>query len=113
MIYNQSKYRNQRICVDGRWFDSKREARRFKELQLLERAGEISDLKTQVPFLLIPKQPRKRGKPEQPCQYIADFTYTDKGGEYVVEDAKGKQTPEYIIKRKLMLKEHGIEIREV
>ena len=113
MIYNTSKYKNQRTCIDGRWFDSKREARRFKELQLLERAGEISDLKTQVPFRLIEKQPRKRGKPEQPVDYIADFTYWDKDNEFVVEDAKGKRTAEYIIKRKLMLKVHDIEIREV
>lgn len=113
MYQRYNKYQNQRTNIDGRWFDSKREARRFCELQLLERAGEITDLSTQVPFRLLEKQTREHGKPEQPVDYIADFTYRDKDGRFVVEDAKGKRTAEYIIKRKLMLFIHGIEIREV
>lgn len=113
MIQSYNKYRNQRTCVDGRFFDSKREARRFTELQLLQRAGEISDLQTQVSYQLIPSQKRQHGKAEKAVHYIADFVYKTRDGETVVEDAKGAKTPEYIIKRKLMLLVYGIEIREV
>ena len=50
---------------------------------------------------------------ERKCEYIADFVYTDKDGNTIVEDAKGVRTPEYKIKRKLMLYRHGIKIKEV
>lgn len=94
----------------------------------MELAGEISDLRLQVKYVLIPTQrapsfevykrgPNKgRRKPgevlEKECAYIADFVYT-KGGETVVEDAKGVRTKEYIIKRKLMLERYGIQIKEI
>lgn len=112
---SNNKYQNQRICIEGRWFDSKREGRRFQELRLLERGGEISDLKTQVDYELIPTQTRQHGKAERAVHYIADFVYQDNrhGGALVVEDAKGVRTPEYIIKRKLMLQKYGIEVKEV
>lgn len=106
-----NKYRNRKTEVDGITFDSRKEAKRYQELKLLERAGEISDLQRQVPFLLIPAQ-RIGGKvAERAVQYKADFVYTDHG-ETVVEDTKGIRTGEYIIKRKLMLYVHGISIRE-
>jgi hypothetical protein len=76
-------------------------------LRLLEQSGEILGLREQVPFEVIPKQDGER-----PCKYIADFTYTTKRGEYVVEDTKGVRTVDYVIKRKLMLHVHGIRIRE-
>ena len=117
-----SKYHAQR------WngYDSKREAKRAAELKAMVTAGEISDLREQVPFELIPAQYEvvmrtgKRGqalKPkrrclERACSYIADFVY-NKNGEQVVEDAKGVHTPDYIIKRKLMLDKFGIRIQEV
>lgn len=110
-------------------YDSKREARRAQELRLLEKAGRISDLREQVKYELIPAQwaeePRigKRGQPLKPrrrcieraCDYIADFVYRLPSGELIVEDAKSPatRTPEYIIKRKLMLYVHGIKIVEV
>lgn len=103
-----SKYRAQKVQVDGITFDSKKEARRYCELRLLERAGEIRDLELQKKYELIPKQ----GK-ERPVHYIADFVYKDKKGAEVVEDTKGVRTPDYIIKRKLMLWVHGITIHEV
>ncbi|MBQ1295794.1 MAG: DUF1064 domain-containing protein [Clostridiales bacterium] len=123
-----NKYRNKKCILDGIEFDSKKEMRRYSELKLLERAGEISDLKIQVPFLLLPDQYEpstevytrgenkgklKKGKLiEKSCQYIADFTYVDRGGNYIVEDVKGKKTKEYIIKKKLMLYFHGVRIKE-
>lgn len=106
-----NKYRNTKTTADGITFDSRKEAKRYQELRLLEKAGEISDLQRQVPFLLIPVQ-RIGGKvAERAVQYKADFVYTDHG-ETVVEDTKGIRTGEYIIKRKLMLYVHGIRIRE-
>lgn len=103
-----AKYGNTKVEVDGMPFDSKREAARWQELRLLERAGEISDLRRQVRYELVPKLPGER-----PVDYIADFVYRDKNGNEVVEDVKGVRTPAYVIKRKLMLWRHGIRIREV
>ena len=109
------KYKNTKLELDGEKFDSKKEANRWKELKALQKAGEIEFLKRQVPFTLIPAQKDDDGKSiERECKYIADFVYRIKGStEYVVEDTKGYKTPEYIIKRKLLLKEYGIRIKEV
>lgn len=121
-----SKYHSKKITVDGETFDSKKEYRRYRELLLLEKAGEISNLQRQVKFLLIPSQyehfPRygKNGKEltpgkrliEKEVSYYADFVYTENGRD-VVEDVKGVKTPEYILKRKMLLHIHGIRIREV
>lgn len=92
----KSKYSAKKTTVDGITFDSAKEAQRYCELKLLERAGEISDLQRQVKFTLIPKQ-----EDERPVFYIADFVYEEKGGKRVVEDVKGYRTKDYIIKRKL------------
>lgn len=115
MSYNWTKYNNKKITVDGQIFDSKKEANRYKELRLLEKAGEIKDLRTQVKFNLIPAQrDEATGKViERECSYKADFVYYEEDGETVVEDVKGFRTKEYIIKRKLMLYQYGIRIREV
>ncbi len=112
-LNNYSKYRNKKVVVDGITFDSTKEANRYKELKLLLRAGEIKDLKLQVPYELIPTQRDERGKViERNCVYKADFVY-EENGKTIVEDTKGFKTPEYIIKRKLMLKTYGIRIKEV
>ncbi len=113
-----SKYGN----VKASGFDSRKEARRWQELQLLQRAGKITDLQRQVEFELIPAQrepdaigPRGGKKPgkviERRAVYIADFVYR-KGGELIVEDCKGFRTKDYVLKRKLMLWVHGIRIFE-
>lgn len=110
---SRSKYGNRKITRDGMTFDSVKEYRRYCELRLLERAGEVAELRRQVKFELLPSQ-RVDGKVvERPVTYIADFVYTDKDGQQVVEDTKGVRTKEYIIKRKLMLYRYGIRIREV
>ena len=111
---NVSKYRNQKTIVDGITFDSRKEANRWAELKLLERAGEISFLERQPSFVLIPKQVRNGKLIERQTVYKGDFSYQDKKtGETVVEDVKGVRTKEYVLKRKLMLWEYGIEIKEV
>lgn len=107
------KYRNVRCEHEGQRFDSRAELRRWLALLLLQRAGEISELRRQVPFVLIPKQRRPSGGHERECSYVADFVYVDRRGQRVVEDVKGAVTPEYRLKRKLLLHVHGIEIREV
>lgn len=121
----KNKYHSKKVEVNGIVFDSKKEARRFAELSLLERAGAIQDLQRQVKFILIPAQREpdtvgarggiKKGKViEKECAYIADFVYKDLTlNETVVEDTKGFKTKDYIIKRKLMLSVHGIRIKEV
>lgn len=124
----KSKYGSRKVTVDGITFDSKKEAVRYRQLKLLERAGEISDLRLQVKYVLIPAQRElcndiytrgaKKGcfKPgkllEKECSYVADFVYIH-DGKIVVEDTKGFRTEAYKIKRKLMLHIHGIRIKEV
>ena len=129
------KYGNKKTSVGGKEFDSKKEARRYQELQLLQWSGQIQNLQTQVKYVLIPTQreasfevyksgPNKgRRKPgkvvEHECSYGADFVYTAKDGETVVEDVKGYRDPssaayaKFVIKRKLMLERYGIQGREV
>lgn len=98
-------------------FDSKHEYERWLVLLKKQEDGEIWGLQRQVPFTLIPSQ-RLAGKVvERPVKYVADFTYTTQAEDgtdwFVVEDAKGMKTSEYIIKRKLMLWIHGIRVQEV
>ena len=110
-------------------YDSKAEARRGAELDLLQAAGEICNLKRQVKFVLIPaqyeqtkelyKSGKHKGEPkpgkliEREVAYLADFVYTNRDGETVVEDVKGVRTKEYIIKRKMLLYFHGIRVVEI
>ena len=126
-----AKYGNHKTyTTDGILHDSRKEALRWTQLLLLQRAGEISDLKRQVEFILIPDQREpstevyqkgeKKGMPkegkliERKVSYVADFVYYDnRTNERVVEDTKGVKTKDYIIKRKLMLYIHNIKIKEI
>lgn len=122
-----SKYGSRKVHRGGFVYDSRAEARRGAELALLERAGEIRNLRRQVPYELVPVQREPdtigargavhAGKViEKAVGYVADFVYEERtadGWREVVEDVKGFKTHEYIIKRKLMLWRYGIRIREV
>lgn len=112
-----NKYHNQATVLDGLKFDSKKEAKRWAELKLMERAGEITDLFRQFPITLLRSQRDAKGKViERPIKYVADFVYTDKAtGKMVVEDVKSPatRTDVYKIKKKLMLYFYGIRIKEV
>lgn len=123
-----NKYLNKKIEVDGIEFASKKEARRYQDLVLLLKSGEITDLQLQVPYELIPAQkepdtigPKGGIKPgktiERSVVYIADFVYKDKFGRTVVEDVKGYKFGEayrlFKLKKKLFLWRFGISIREV
>lgn len=132
MNRRRTKCGNVKVTVDGIEFDSKKEAQRYCELKLLQRAGKISELELQKEFELIPAQyetfPRygKTGKRlqdgkrciEKSCVYKADFAYKQ-DGQLIVEDVKGYRDPasaayaKYIIKRKLLLWLHGIKINEI
>lgn len=119
-----AKYHNKKVTIDGITFDSKKEANRWCELLLLEKAGQIQNLERQKMFELIPTQREilseidrygchKKGKViERPVKYIADFVYQE-NGKTVVEDTKGYRTSDYVIKRKLMLYRFGIKINEI
>ena len=125
------KYHNKKVTLNGIEFHSRKEARRYNELLLLERAGAIQGLERQVAFELIPaqyeevytgeyyKRGSRMGEPkkkrictEKAVTYYADFVYFE-GGEKIVEDTKGFKTPEYIIKRKMMRYLLGIKIKEI
>lgn len=126
----KNKYFSKKATVDGIEFDSQKEAKRYSELRLLERAGKIRNLQIQVPYVLIPPQYEevveytpKRNKEkvtkklvEGRLKYIADFVY-EQNGEVIVEDVKGyKKSGAYsifVIKRKLMLYNYGIKVREI
>ena len=108
----RSKYGAKKVVSDGITFDSRKEANRYRELVLLERAGRIQNLQCQVKFELIPSQRVDGRVVERAVQYVADFVYTQ-DGKTVVEDTKGFKTKDYIIKRKLMLHIHNIRIKEV
>lgn len=128
MTYKSKYYNIKTKTSDGLVFDSTKEARRWEQLLLLQKAGKITELQRQVTYELIPAQYEtyerysKSGKRledgrhllERKVEYIADFVYAKADtGETIVEDTKGVKTKDYIIKRKLMLAIHGIRIKEV
>ena len=119
-----SKYHAKKVKTPEGDFDSQKEYARWCVLKRLQEDGHITDLERQKKYVLIPAQREpdtqgkrggiKKGKTiERECTYIADFAYFDKHrGAYVVEDCKGVRTPEYLIKRKLMLYVYRIRIYE-
>lgn len=106
---NASKYKNRKVERNGVQYDSKKEAARGAVLELKQRAGEVSELKRQVKFVLqesfkIHSKKTKQGfETIKEIAYIADFTYF-MGGQFYIEDVKGYKTPEYKIKAKMLRK---------
>lgn len=104
------KYHSKKVIVDGIEFHSKKEGNRYLQLKKLQDEGIISDLKLQVPFILI--EPFVLNKKRyRKMEYIADFVYT-RDGKQIVEDTKGYRTDVYKIKKKLMAYLYHIEIKE-
>jgi len=103
------KYGNRKVRdADGNVHDSTKEFRRWQELQLRERAGQITGLRRQVPFALVVDGVLV-------CSYVADAVYHE-GQALIVEDTKSPITrakPEYRIKLKLMQAIHKLQVREV
>ena len=114
-----SKYHAKKTIVDGIQFDSKREAQRYQQLKLMEKAGIICDLKMQVKRELIPAQYIDGKCVERAITYTSDFEYyvlkesIGEVGKHIVEDVKGMRTDVYKIKKKLMLYKYGIQITEI
>lgn len=104
-IKDPSKYRAKKVYFDGYTFDSKKEAQRYKDLLLYEKAGEIEDLQI---------HPRLRIKinGESVCDYVGDFQYRDYRG-LVIEDTKGVRTALYRLKKKLLWAIYKIQIVEI
>ena len=101
------KYRNKPVTVDGIKFDSTKEAKRYGELKLLERAGEIAELERQPKFVLTtngePIQYVGKGRKGKQVTYTADFRYYDiRRQKWIIEDAKGVETPVFKLKRAIM-----------
>tara|TARA_Y100000593_G_C4313522_1_gene339626 strand:- start:1368 stop:1739 length:372 start_codon:yes stop_codon:yes gene_type:complete len=108
ILYGKSnKFRAKKTSFMGFTFDSKWEAERYGQLVQLERIGEITGLNRQIRYDIIVNE-------QQICKYIADFSYyeKDENGQtkFVVEDAKGIETTEFRLKKKLMKAIYGIEI---
>lgn len=120
----RSKYGAKKVIFDGITFDSKKEGLYYLKLKDMERCGEISGLRLQVPFELLPAIYRDeiihlktKDKVRKKCvqravHYIADFVYTKDGKEYII-DTKGVRLPDYLLKKKMMLALLGLEIIEV
>lgn len=106
-----SKYKSVRTEVDGRMFDSKREADVYSSLKALERAGTIRALECQVRFPLHATDPQ--GKPAKVCTYVADFVCQDREGRTCVYDAKGYKTAMYRVKKRWFELQYGLRIIEV
>jgi hypothetical protein len=101
----KSKYGSKRVEFDGIKFHSQKECSRYKVLKMLFERGEIRELNLQVKFELKVNEFVIE-------KYIADFTYYDKQGKYIVEDTKGFKTADYKRKKKWMKNVLGIEIFE-
>lgn len=109
------KYHAKKTAVGGVTFDSQKEAERYMELKLLEKAGEISELKLQPRFTLL-NNFKHDGETIRKVEYVADFQYVDmKTGATVVEDVKGYRTDVYKLKRKFFLEKYGklVDFREI
>lgn len=111
---NFKKYKNEEKIVDGIKFDSKLEAMRYIQLKLLLRAGEITDLRTQVEFELQPSY-KKNGRTIRAIKYVADFVYYDvRERKTIIEDTKGFRNDVYKLKKKIFeYKYPDLEIREM
>lgn len=107
----RSRYGNVKEVVDNISFHSKLEARHYQELKILEAAGKITDLKRQQRFKFIPSQAIH---PDLVYEtYVADFTYKDENGEFVVMDSKGYETQDFRRKKRGMWAFYGIKIKVV
>lgn len=110
-----SKYGSIKTVIDGITFDSKKEARRYAELKLLQRGKQISCLELQPRFKIVDGLKINGHKKMSDRYYIADFMYLDKDGNTIVEDVKGVKTAVYTLKKHLFLSLFGktLTFREI
>lgn len=98
-----SKYGNESCEVDGIRFSSQLEARYYQRLKLLQRVGEVSEIKLQVPYILQPAYELPDGTKVRAIKYVADFVVSFSDGRKQVVDTKGMRTPIYKLKKKMLL----------
>jgi len=98
----RNKYNARKIEVNGIVFDSRKEAGKYIELKLLQRAGEVVDIQLQPEFVLV-SDFEHRGKKVRGIKYTADFLVRWRDGRVQVIDVKGYRTRDYIIRKKLFL----------
>ena len=111
--FGYSKYRNEKVYLDGIKFDSNRECQRYIELKTMQKAGLIKDLELQKRFVL-QEGYVMQGKKIRPITYVADFVYFDiENQKTVVEDAKGMRTDVYKMKKKMFEYRYQIPIIEI
>ena len=104
------KKKKKKVIVDDYIFDSIQESRRYKELKILLKAGQIQNLELQ-PHFLLQESFRKNGKTYRKIEYIADFKYKEKG-KTIIEDVKGIQTDVFKLKHKIFEKQYPeLELR--
>lgn len=123
-MFARNKYHAKKVEFYGITFDSKKEGLYYLKLKDMERRGEITDLRLQVPYELLPaiyrdevvhlktKDKVIKKLIQRAVTYVADFVYVQDGKEVVI-DAKGMRLPDYILKKKMMLALKGIEVIEV
>lgn len=111
----KSKYGAKKTQVNGITFDSLAEAKRYRELMLLQRSGIVTDVQLQPSYTLIPGFKHKAtGKRVQAITYKADFLVTYADGHQEIEDVKGMLTPVYKLKKKLFMNAYPeLTIKEV
>ena len=124
MMFQRNKYHATKVVFDGITFDSKKEGLYYLRLKDMQRCGEISDLRLQVSYELLPpiykdevvhmktKDKVVKKLIQRAVTYVADFVYMKDGKECVV-DTKGMRLADYILKKKMMLALKGIEIIEI
>ena len=111
---NASKFKNHKVVINGITFDSKKEGKRYQDLKILQRAGQIHDLQMQVVFELV-EAVVLDGRKKPAMRYVADFTYMQSGLK-IVEDVKScatRRLPAYRQKKHLLKVVHGLDIQEV
>ncbi len=91
--------------IDGITFDSTREARRYQDLVLMQKAGTISQLRRQVPYGILINGVLI-------CTWVADFVYMGPDGRRVVEDTKGWKTDIYKLKKKMFEAYYNAKIKQ-
>lgn len=108
-----NKYKNKPQEWNGEKFRSIRELKRYQYLLVLQKDGDIRNLRREVPFWLAESVSIK-GRKRPPIRYVADYVYEDarRGWSVIVEDCKGARTAVYNLKRHLMKSVHGIDILE-
>ena len=93
--------------MHGITFDSKWESERYLYLKSLEKAGRVKDLELQPRYNIMVND-------QKICAYVADFKYNKENADgiwkHIVEDAKGVETPEFKLKKKLMKAVFDIDI---